>query len=177
MIIQKPTKIYEEQPTVTQTTTRKFNYDKPEGWNKAPKKYKMGWFKRIKNGLFNVDMEPSDQKKYDALIENIRVLFFTSVATCLLFALLFNSPFATEKYRDVKYDPTYIDMGIDFLADLYDEKFNKKQVFNAPDTIRQVRRDTINQDVLIQMEVDSIMRKYREDSTRLADSLSKIPQQ
>lgn len=174
MNLNKPTNIYETTSETT-TVTKKFNYEKPEGWDrKPPKKIKISWLRRIKNGLFNVEMDASDQRKYDALIENIRVLFFTFTFVFLLSAAIFSSSFMSGKYTSEEYDPTYLDMGIDYISDLYDEIVHNKKPVPVTDTIYESRKDTISQDVLVLKELDSIIRKYVEDSTRIADSMKNL---
>ena len=166
MPVKRPERIYNET-TTTHTTTKRFNYGKPNGWDKQPKpkEFKLKWHQILKGGLLGEDMEPKDYKRYETWMTNVKVVALTIVTIILLTYSMFKSPFITDSgmSEDNKED-SWMDKGLDYVIGKYDD-YNIKPL--APvifDTITII--PTITKE-----EVDSIMSKYRKDSTNIADSL------
>lgn len=168
MNIQKPTKIYEEHPIITtgQTTTKRFVYEKPEGWDKKPKRFKgMSWFERVITGLRDEPMEPSDQKKYDTLAENARVFSITFASVFLLILIGVKTASMGEPY------PEHIKSKDKYGAKLLDELVNlikgeeKKYTTVSPDTIFVTKQDTTSTSPSPSTNIQEIMTMDYVDTT------------
>ena len=174
-MISKPSKIYNGDKVTTAPTTTKMNWDKPEGWDKpTPKPYKMNWLTRLMKGLMREELDASDQRKYDALMFEIKVFIVTTFIVLAIALGVSKGPFLSSKYTSAQDSPTLLDPAIDFVSDKWDEWNGNSSTFVAkPDTIYQIHKDTIHviPDSVIAHEVDSILAQYRRDSTRLSDSL------
>lgn len=176
--MRKPEKIYHEEQ-------KKFNYDKPEGWDKKPplikiKEFKPTWWQILKSGLINEDMEPKHFMRYEGWMHELKLICMTVFVTSCLAYMLFHSSFITtsamnEKQND---EPTWFDKGFDYIMGRYDNWRGIKPIVK-PDTIYQVRIDTVIPapvPLMTQQELDSIIATYnkRLDSLKATDSTTKI---
>lgn len=176
--MKKPEKIYQEEQ-------KKFNYDKPEGWDKKPslikmKEFKPKWWQILKDGLLNVDMEPKYFMKYEGWMNELKLICFSVLFTFCIAYIMFNSFFITTSAMNEKEnnEPTLFDKGFDYVMDKYNNWRGVKPIV-TPDTIYQVVvKDTPLPapipPLMTQYEVDSIIAMYNKtlDSVRLADSTS-----
>lgn len=184
-IMEKPKNIYVEDyeddvTTSTTSTTRKFNYEKPDGWDgKKTKKHKPSIWKILKAGLTNDEsLEPKYIVKYDNWMHELKVMSITVLITLILTYSVFSSSFITtstiseEKNDDVG----LLNRGIDYLIEKYEEMRGRKVVPITSDTVH-VYKDTLidvaTDDELVD-QLDSIINQYRKDSIRIADSLNAL---
>lgn len=166
MSVQRPERIYNET-TTTHTTTKRFNYGKPSGWDKQSKpkskEYKVTWWQILKGGLFDEEMEPKDYRKYSDFMLELKIASLTLLTITIISWIVINSPFIKDSaMNDVNNNPTWMDKGLDYI--MGKEDYNIKPLAPVADTIVIVP-------IVTQQEVDSIMSKYKQDSTHLADSL------
>jgi hypothetical protein len=181
--MEKPKNIYiiNDNTTTSTTSTRKpIQWDKPEGWDKKPssniiKKYKPKWWEILKAGITGDEsLEPKYIVKYDNWMHELKVMCLTILSTFAIMYCIFHSPLMSTSVEDQgdEVGIGFLNRGIDYLADKYDE-WQGKTVTITPDTVFQVRKDTVtmisNEELM--KEVDSIITKYKQDSTALADSL------
>jgi len=178
--MRKPEKIYQEDEK------KKFNYDKPEGWDKKPplikiKEFKPTWWQILKNGLSGEDMEPKYFMRYEGWMHELKVICMTIFVGACLASILFNSSLITTSAMNEKENEkeTWFDKGLDYVMGRYDEWRGVTPIVK-PDTIYQVVvRDTAIPapvPLMTQQELDSIIATYNQrlDSARLADSTSFI---
>lgn len=176
--MKKPEKIYEE---------KKFNYDKPEGWDKKPplinmKEFKLTWWQILKTGLKGDDMEPKHFLRYEGWMHELKIICFTVFVTFSLAYMLFRSSLMSTSAMNDKEneEQTWFNKGLDYVLGKYDDWRGIKPIV-APDTTYQVAvvKDTLPPPVALmtQQELDSIINTYnkRLDSLKAVDSLS-IPQ-
>jgi len=177
--MRKPEKIYQEEQ-------KKFNYDKPEGWDKKPpiikfKEFKPKWWQILRDGLLGEDMEPKYFMRYEGWMHELKIICLTMLFTfCLTFIMLNSSFIMTSAVNEEKENNyrTWFDDGFDYVVGKYDRWRGVKPIVAAPDTIYKVMvRDTAIPapvPIMTQHEVDSIIAMYNQrlDSLRLADSTS-----
>lgn len=179
--MRKPEKIYHEEQ-------KKFNYGKPEGWDKKPPKinpklFKMKWWMIIRDvWRGREDIEPKYLMRYEGWMHELKVICMTVFVTSCLAYMLFHSSFITESAINEKEnnEPTWFDKGFDYIMGRYDNWRGVPPIIAKPDTIYQVVvRDTAVPPpvpAMTQQELDSIIATYniRLDSVRLVDSTSFI---
>lgn len=179
-MLQKPTNIYE---TTTTTTTKKpnksFEYEKPEGWDKKTPAFRFSFFGRLKRGIFDEEMDASDQRKLDAFLFDLKVGFISLTIVMVLFIAVFNGPWMSGKYTGEEFSPTYLDYVMDFFIDKYDEFMNGSKpptVKTAVVTTVPVQQDTLPTIVedVSPSYLDSFIAKYKQDSARITDSLNAL---
>lgn len=181
----KPENIY----TTEETTTKKFEYGKPEGWDKKktlpiinPKKFKMKWWMIIRDVWRGMeDIEPKYLMKYDNWMNELKLIAMTVFITFCLIFIVFNSPLisATGANEADNERKTWLDKGIDYVFEKYDEMKGVPSVVAKPDTIYQVKKDTVVPEykpIMTAEQLDSIINSYNQrlDSLRAADSTAKI---
>lgn len=169
--MKKPEKIYYEEEK------KKFNYNKPEGWDKKPpliniKEFKPTWWQILKDGLKGEDMEPKYFMKYEGWMHELKIIGFTAFTTLCIIYIVFNSSFIRTSAMDSNDDAGLLNRGIDYILGRYDEwkglTPQPAKVYNSTDTT------VLYQPTITQQELDSIINMYnnRLDSLKNADSLS-----
>jgi len=179
--MRKPEKIYQEEQ-------KKFNYDKPEGWDKKPKspllktkEFKLTWWQILKTGLLGDDMEPKYFMRYEGWMHELKTMCLTVLVTFSLAYMVFSSSLmSTSAMNDKENEKqTWFNKGLDYVMGKYDDWRGIKPMI-VPDTIYQVAvvKDTLPTPVplMTQQELDSIIVTYNQrlDSLKLADSTSFI---
>lgn len=166
-MIQKPDKIYEE---------KRFNYDKPEGWDKRPplikgKEFKPKWWQILKNGLKGQEMEPKYFMKYEGWMHELKIIGLTVFTTLCIIYIVFNSRFITTSAMEKNDDAGILNEWIDKLIGKYDE-------WQGITLIDTTKIDTILIEPtspiytpITEEQIDSIVNSYRLDSTKIADSI------
>lgn len=124
-----------QSPTTTSTTTKKI-FKQTSSAVPEKKKWAMFEFFRIMNiGMKDVEMEPSDMRKYESWALNIKAGLIALSICSILLCGVFASSIGSEKYREEK-EPTYIDMAIDyFYPDKKEQPLQTKSVVVVKDTI------------------------------------------
>ena len=181
-MIQKPDTIY----TTEETTTKKFYYGKPDGWDKKkppqinPKKFKMKWWMIVRDVWRGMeDIEPKYLMRYDGWMNELKIIAMTVFITFCLTYMVFHSPLvsATGANEADNERKTWLDKGIDYVFEKYDDWRGVKPIVK-PDTIYQVKKDTMTTIVplLTQEQLDSIINSYNQslDSLQASDSTAKI---
>jgi len=92
-----------EQPKINPYNIR-FNYNKPDGWDKSPKEKKLNIFQIAWGGITGKNMEVSDQRKFDNVVvgDGIPALIIVLMAVLAFCILVFGTGFTTEKYVESK---------------------------------------------------------------------------
>ncbi len=103
--------------TSTTSTTKKFNFDKPPGWNKKPKKKsKLSEFFRImRGGIMRDDMDASDHRKFDIWMLDIKITFLCSIFAIAMFSIVTSSALGSEKYTEQKENKSLLDKAIEYV--------------------------------------------------------------
>ena len=136
--LKKPVQIYHEiineEPIVEVPKT--FKYEKPNGWNKKPKKLSL--LKIIWYGINRrVDMEPSEHKRFDNLMSNLKPILIILLLLISGWAIFKYSSVGDKKYNEGE-DSNYINRFINFFADKYkhwnDEPSDNQNLINNIDT-------------------------------------------
>ena len=123
----QPEPIVEEVKIETPKETEKpitFNFEKPEGWNK--KRKRINFFKVLFNGVFGVDMDPADFRRYEKFIDNIKPFFIILLIVGFI-ASGFYFKVADNKNYNKKI--TIIDRVFNYCADKYDDWTGRNKNF------------------------------------------------
>lgn len=177
--MEKPRNIY----TTEETTTRKFSYDKPEGWDKKPplinpKKYKPKWWQIVRD-IWNgkEDIEPKYLMKYDGWMHELKLVVMTVFVTLCIIYITFHSPLIETSAANAENNEkdSWFDKGLDYVLGKYDDwRGITPIIITKPDTIYQVVKDTpviAPVPLLTQEQLDSIIKSYKLDSIqKLIDS-------
>jgi len=155
--------------TSTTSTTKKFNFDKPPGWNKKPKKKnKLSEFFRImRGGLMRHDMDPSDHRKFDIWFLDIKILIFCTIFAIIMFNTVISTSFGSEKYTEgAENHTTLLDQAIDYISKQQEPQVEikpKQQVVIIKDSLINI--DSV---AYVLRQSDSILNLIR----HMDDSLS-----
>ena len=173
-MVKKPDKIYDE-------TKEKFNYDKPEGWDKKPplikvKEFKPKWWQILKDGLKGEDMEPKYFMKYEGWMHELKIVGFTVFTTLCIIYIIFNSSFIRTSAMDSNDDAGLLNRGIDYILGRYDEWKGIEKKVSADtvkiDSILIEPTDPIYTPIT-EEQLDSIIASYKLDSiTHVTDSIN-----
>lgn len=131
--------VKEEVKVETPKQTEKpitFNFEKPEGWNK--KRNRISFSKVFFNGLFGVDMDPGDFRRYEKFMDNFKPAFFILLIAGLVIAGYY---FKVDDKNTGK-KVTLIDKAFDFCVDTYDKWTGRDKKYNPTDTIKVYNQDT-----------------------------------
>ena len=103
---------YEDVPTTT-TTKRIFNPTPP-----SPKKKRFAileFFRIMHIGMKDVEMQPSDMRKYESWTLNIKSAVIALIICISLMSVVFTSSLGSQQYNGEKVEKTYIDQLIDYF--------------------------------------------------------------
>ena len=135
----EPEPVKEEVKVETPKQTEKpitFNFEKPEGWNK--KRSRMSFSKVFFNGLFGIDMDPADFRRYEKFMDN-----FKPVLIILLIAgLIISGYYFKVDYKNTGKKVTLIDRTFNFFVDTYDKWTGRDKKYNPTYTIKDYNQDT-----------------------------------
>ena len=137
-VVVEPVK--EEVKVETPKETEKpinFNFEKPEGWNK--KRKKIPFIKIFFNGLFGVDMDPSDYRRYEKFMDNFKPAFFILLIGGIVAAGFY---FKVDDDKNNGKKITIIDRVFNYCADKYDEWSGRSKKYTPIDTIKVYNQDT-----------------------------------
>lgn len=105
--------------TTTSTTKKeKFNFEKPPGWNKKPKKkYKLFEFFRIIYGaLKGKEMEPSDYRSLDIWLIDLKAILACVLFAIIMFYVVTSKLFSSTEYTEgAEKNNTIMDKAIDYV--------------------------------------------------------------
>jgi len=139
-VVIEPEPVKEEVVIETPKKTEKpitFNFEKPEGWNK--KRKKINFIKVLFNGIFGVDMDPSDFKRYDKFMDNFKpIVIILLIAGFIITGFYFKS--SNNKNESKK--TGIVDRAFNFCVDTYDKWTGRNKKYTSTDTLKVITQDT-----------------------------------
>jgi hypothetical protein len=130
---------YEDVPTTTNTTTKRiFNPTPP-----PPKKKRFAileFFRIMHIGMRDVEMLPSDMRKYESWTLNIKSAVIALIICISLMSIVFTSSLGSQQYNGEKVEKTYIDQLIDYF---YNDKTTPDQTSTPKTNTVVVVKDTL----------------------------------
>ena len=142
VVIAEPEPIKEEvkieTPKETPTKPITFTYEKPEGWNKKRKQTNI--FVVILNGLFGIDMDPSDYRRYEKFMDNFKPFFFILLIASIVIAGFY---FKVDDDKNEGKKITIVDRVFNYCVDKYDEWTGRKDIINKMDSVKIYNKNTV----------------------------------
>jgi hypothetical protein len=175
-VVIQPEPVKEEVKVVTPKETEKpitFNFEKPEGWNK--KRKKINFFKVLINGIFDVDMDPSDFKRYEKFKDNFKPAFFILlILSIVIGGLYFKSSYDETAGKKMN----VVDRAFNFCVETYDKWTGRDKKYFPIDTIKVYNQDTpIDETFKINYTPYHIDTLNKVDSSKTIDDWEKLYQQ
>jgi hypothetical protein len=157
-VVVEPEPVKEEVKIEIPKQTEKpitFNYERPEGWNKKIKR--INFIQVLFNGIFGVDMDPSDFRRYEKFMDNFKPIFFILLIGGVVLAG-FLIKVDDNKVNGKKV--TVVDRVFNFCVEKYDEwtgrdkKYNNEtpKTYNSVDTILKINPNPIYIDTFIKKD-------------------------
>jgi hypothetical protein len=136
---------YEDVPTTTNTTTKRiFNPTPPPPPDK--KRFAILEFFRIMHiGMRDVEMLPSDMRKYESWTLNIKSAVIALFICASFMSVVFTTSIGSQPYDGEKVEKTYIDQLIDYF---YNDNETPLQTSSTPNTVVVVKDTLVPMDSL-----------------------------
>jgi len=139
-VVIEPEPVKEEVVIETPKQTEKpitFNFEKPEGWNK--KRKKINFIKVLFNGIFGVDMDPSDFKRYDKFMDNFKpIVIILLIAGFIITGFYFKSSNNKNDSKKI----SIVDRAFNFCVNTYDKWTGRNKKYLSTDTSKVITKDT-----------------------------------